>query len=63
MVAYYERNAPIQQKLTTVEVANTAAFLCSSLATGITGATMYVDKGYHAMGKGADPDKPDKSNG
>jgi enoyl-[acyl-carrier protein] reductase I len=57
VVAYYERNAPIQQKLSTVEVANTAAFLVSSLATGITGATVYVDKGYHAMGKGADPDK------
>jgi enoyl-[acyl-carrier protein] reductase I len=57
VVAYYERNAPIQQKLTTVEVANTAAFLASSLASGITGATVYVDKGYHAMGKGADPDK------
>jgi enoyl-[acyl-carrier protein] reductase I len=60
VVAYYERNAPIQQKLTTVEVANTAAFLVSPLATGITGATVYVDKGYHAMGKGADPDKPAK---
>jgi enoyl-[acyl-carrier protein] reductase I len=57
VVAYYERNAPIQEKLKTVEVANTAAFLSSSLATGITGATVYVDKGYHAMGKGADPDK------
>jgi enoyl-[acyl-carrier protein] reductase I len=27
-----------------------AAFLCSPLASGITGATVYVDKGYHAMG-------------
>src|SRR5450432_729789 len=57
VVAYYERNAPIQEKLSTSEVAHVAAFLASSLATGITGATMYVDKGYHVMGKGADPDK------
>ena len=27
-----------------------AAFLCSPLASGITGNTVYVDKGYHAMG-------------
>jgi enoyl-[acyl-carrier protein] reductase I len=57
VVAYYERNAPIQEKLSTAEVASVAAFLSSPLATGITGATVYVDKGYHAMGKGADPDK------
>jgi enoyl-[acyl-carrier protein] reductase I len=57
VVAYYERNAPIQEKLTTAEVANVSAFLASPLATGITGATIYVDKGYHAMGKGEDPPK------
>jgi enoyl-[acyl-carrier protein] reductase I len=34
-------------------VANVAAFLASPLATGITGTTVYVDKGYHAMGKGS----------
>ena len=27
-----------------------AAFLSSPLASGITGTTLYVDKGYHAMG-------------
>ena len=31
-----------------------AAFLCSPLASGITGETLHVDKGYHAMGMGAD---------
>jgi enoyl-[acyl-carrier protein] reductase I len=28
-----------------------AAFLASPLASGISGATLYVDKGFHAMGK------------
>jgi enoyl-[acyl-carrier protein] reductase I len=28
----------------------TAAFLSSDLASGITGTTVYVDKGYHTMG-------------
>jgi enoyl-[acyl-carrier protein] reductase I len=52
VIAYYEKNAPLPEKLLPVEVANVAAFLVSPLATGITGATVYVDKGYHAMGRG-----------
>ena len=50
MVDYYAANAPLPEPLTAREVATTAAFLASSLASGITGATIYVDKGYHAMG-------------
>ncbi|HET9959282.1 MAG TPA: enoyl-[acyl-carrier-protein] reductase [Polyangiaceae bacterium] len=52
VIAYYEKNAPLTEKLTPREVANAVAFLVSPLATGITGTTLYVDKGYHAMGKG-----------
>jgi enoyl-[acyl-carrier protein] reductase I len=37
------------------EVGTVAAFLASPLATGITGTTVYVDKGYHAMGMTAPP--------
>jgi enoyl-[acyl-carrier protein] reductase I len=50
MVKYYSRNAPLPQELTAEEVAHAAAFLLSPLASGITGSTIYVDKGYHAMG-------------
>ena len=50
MVAYYEANAALPQRLEAEEVGNTAAFLCSPLASGITGTTVYVDKGYHSMG-------------
>src|SRR5881296_2741587 len=50
MVDYYAANAPLTQPLTAWEVGTTAAFLASPLASGITGATVYVDKGYHAMG-------------
>jgi enoyl-[acyl-carrier protein] reductase I len=50
MVDYYAANAPLTQPLTAREVGTTAAFLASPLASGITGATIYVDKGYHAMG-------------
>lgn len=51
VIEYYARNAPLPEKLTPAEVANVAAFLCSPLASGITGATVYVDKGFHAMGR------------
>jgi enoyl-[acyl-carrier protein] reductase I len=50
MVDYYAANAPLPEVLTAREVGATAAFLCSPLASGITGTTVYVDKGYHAMG-------------
>ncbi|MGZ6142972.1 MAG: enoyl-[acyl-carrier-protein] reductase [Myxococcales bacterium] len=50
MVAYYKEQSPLPEELTAAEVGNVAAFLCSPLASGITGATVYVDKGYHSMG-------------
>jgi enoyl-[acyl-carrier protein] reductase I len=50
MVEYVSVNAPLTQKLEAAEVGTVAAFLSSSLASGITGNTVYVDKGYHAMG-------------
>jgi enoyl-[acyl-carrier protein] reductase I len=51
MVAYCVANSPLPEAITTAEVGQTAAFLCSPLGSGITGSTVYVDKGYHAMGK------------
>ncbi|HYR20742.1 MAG TPA: enoyl-[acyl-carrier-protein] reductase [Myxococcales bacterium] len=51
MVKYYAQNAPLPQELSAAEVGNAAAFLCSPLASGITGTTVYVDKGYHSMGR------------
>ena len=50
MVEYCKANSPIPEMLEATEVGNAAAFLCSPLASGITGSTVYVDKGYHAMG-------------
>jgi enoyl-[acyl-carrier protein] reductase I len=50
-IRYVSVNAPLQQTLHAEEVANVAAFLCSPLATGITGTIVYVDKGFHTMGK------------
>jgi enoyl-[acyl-carrier protein] reductase I len=50
MVAYVSHNAPLTEPLRASEVGQVAAFLCSPLASGITGTVVYVDKGYHAMG-------------
>ena len=50
MVDYYRRNAALGEALAAREVGTAAAFLASPLASGITGVTLYVDKGYHAMG-------------
>jgi len=50
MVAYVTANAPLSQELTAPEVGSVTAFLCSPLASGITGTTVYVDKGFHTMG-------------
>jgi enoyl-[acyl-carrier protein] reductase I len=50
MVEYCADNSPLQDPLTADEVGQAAAFLCSPLASGITGTILYVDKGYHSMG-------------
>jgi enoyl-[acyl-carrier protein] reductase I len=53
MVEYVSANSPLKERLLPREVGEVTAFLCSPLASGITGNTVYVDKGYHAMGMGA----------
>jgi enoyl-[acyl-carrier protein] reductase I len=50
MVDYVTKNSAIAEPIVAADVAHTAAFLASPLAAGITGATIHVDKGYHAMG-------------
>ncbi|CAF23876.1 MULTISPECIES: enoyl-[acyl-carrier-protein] reductase [Candidatus Protochlamydia] len=54
MINYSQVNAPLQEELKACEVANVAAFLGSDLACAITGSTIYVDYGLHAMGVGMD---------
>ncbi|MSR20001.1 MAG: enoyl-[acyl-carrier-protein] reductase [Gemmatimonadetes bacterium] len=55
MVDYYRENAALPEANTADEVGWAAAFLCSSLGSGITGETLHVDKGYHIMGMPAAP--------
>jgi len=50
MLTLMERASPLRRNITIEEVGNTAAFLCSDLASGITGEVTYVDAGYNITG-------------
>ncbi len=50
MLDTFEKNAPLRRNVTTEEVGNAAAFLCSDLASAITGEITYVDCGYNING-------------
>ncbi|MGA7983354.1 MAG: enoyl-ACP reductase [Chromatiaceae bacterium] len=50
MLKYVEERTPLRRNVTIEEVGNAAAFLCSDLASGVTGDVLYVDTGYHILG-------------
>ena len=50
MLDYNQRNTPMRRNVTIDEVGNVAAFMCSDLASGITGEITYVDAGYNITG-------------
>ena len=50
MLDHVEQSAPLRRNVTTEEVGNVGAFLCSDLASGITGEITYVDAGYNTVG-------------
>lgn len=45
----YAGVAPLQRNITADEVGSAASFLCSSMASGVTGEVLHVDAGYHAV--------------
>lgn len=47
ILSHVEKTAPLRRNITIEELGNTAAFLCSDLASGITGENIYVDCGYN----------------
>jgi len=53
-IDYSNANAPLAQDLYNDDVGNSALFLCSPLARTVTGVTLYVDNGLHAMGMAID---------
>jgi enoyl-[acyl-carrier protein] reductase I len=52
LLAYNAKHAPLKRNVTIEEVGNVAAFLCSNLASGITGEISYVDGGFNTTALG-----------
>lgn len=50
MLDYNQKVSPLRRNITIENVGNAAAFLCSDLASGITGEILYVDGGFNIMG-------------
>jgi enoyl-[acyl-carrier protein] reductase I len=50
MEALYTAFSPFRRAVTIEEVAKSAIYLLSDLASGVTGETLHVDGGYHIMG-------------
>jgi enoyl-[acyl-carrier protein] reductase I len=55
MIDYARDNSPLPEPIHASDVGSTAAFLASPLGAGITGTTIYVDKGFHSMGRAVVP--------
>jgi enoyl-[acyl-carrier protein] reductase I len=49
MIEHARNNSSLREAIDAREVGLTAAFLASPLASGITGSTVYVDKGFHSI--------------
>jgi enoyl-[acyl-carrier protein] reductase I len=50
MLSHVAEIAPLKRNVTPDDVGNSAAFLCSDLARGITGEILYVDNGFNTVG-------------
>ena len=53
-IDYSKSNSPLAQDLYSDDVGNAALFLLSPMARSVTGVTLYVDNGLHAMGMALD---------
>jgi len=53
-IDYLKANSPLPQDLISDDVGKAALFLCSPLSRAVTGHTLYVDNGAHAMGWAVD---------
>ncbi|WP_097461559.1 enoyl-ACP reductase FabI [Mangrovitalea sediminis] len=52
MLSENANRAPLRRNVTTEEVGNSGAFLCSDMASGITGEILYVDAGFNITAMG-----------
>ncbi|GKY79216.1 hypothetical protein THJ107_16320 [Campylobacter jejuni] len=52
ILKYNEINSPLKRNVSIEDVGNSAMYLLSDLANGVTGEIHYVDAGYNIMGMG-----------
>ncbi len=52
LLSYNAKHAPLKRNITIEEVGNVAAFMCSDLASGVTGEISYVDGGFNTTALG-----------
>jgi enoyl-[acyl-carrier protein] reductase I len=52
MLAHHAQVSPLRENVTSRQVGNAAMFLCSDLASGITGEIVHVDAGFHSIAIG-----------
>jgi enoyl-[acyl-carrier protein] reductase I len=50
MESVIEQRSPLKTNISAADVGSAALYLCSPMASMVTGTTLYVDSGYHAMG-------------
>jgi enoyl-[acyl-carrier protein] reductase I len=56
MLTYTAERTPLRRNIDSAEVGKTALWLCSDLASGVTGEIVYVDAGYHILGMPEPPE-------
>jgi hypothetical protein len=50
MLAHVAQTSPLRRNVTPQDVGNAATFLCSDMASGVTGEILYVDGGFSTVG-------------
>jgi enoyl-[acyl-carrier protein] reductase I len=50
MESVIEERSPLKKNIAAADVGSAALYLCSPMGSMVTGTTLYVDSGYHAMG-------------
>lgn len=58
----FSQIAPLRRNVTIEDVGNTALWLCSDLASGVTGEVIYVDAGFSIVGMGTTSENPSREH-